>query len=143
MSGVECEPGETQVSPGAYRRCTGRCILRRRGGRGAAGRAGRLGARQPPQGLCGGVRLLRAHGGALLAPAPRRHPGHAAPHGLPRRPGGGRGLAAGAVGLILLHVHCPDGSPGHLAVSHAGPWLVLGALAPWVRARLRTTGHAP
>ncbi|MET0403498.1 MAG: NrsF family protein [Cystobacter sp.] len=53
------------------------------------------------------------------------------------------GLAAGAVGLFLLHVHCPDGSPGHLAVSHVGPWLVLGALAPWVRARLRTTLHAP
>ncbi|MFY0574283.1 NrsF family protein [Cystobacter fuscus] len=53
------------------------------------------------------------------------------------------GLAAGAVGLILLHVHCPDGSPEHLAVSHVGPWLVLGALAPWVRARLRTTRHAP
>jgi hypothetical protein len=53
------------------------------------------------------------------------------------------GLAAGAVGLILVHVHCSDGSPEHLAAAHVGPWLVMGALALWVRSRLRTTQHAP
>jgi hypothetical protein len=53
------------------------------------------------------------------------------------------GLAAGAVGLLLVHLHCSDGSPEHLAAAHVGPWLVLGALAPWVRSRLRTTQHAP
>lgn len=53
------------------------------------------------------------------------------------------GLSAGAVGLLLLHVHCPDGSAAHLAASHVGPWLLLGALSLLVRSRLPTSSHAP
>jgi hypothetical protein len=53
------------------------------------------------------------------------------------------GLSAGAVGLFLLHLHCPDGSAPHLAASHVGPWLLLGVLALLVRARLPTRNHAP
>lgn len=53
------------------------------------------------------------------------------------------GLSAGAVGLLLLHVHCPDGSAAHLAASHVGPWLLLGALALLVRSRLPSHNHAP
>jgi hypothetical protein len=53
------------------------------------------------------------------------------------------GLSAGAVGLLLLHLHCPDGSAPHLAASHVGPWLLLGLLALLVRARLPTRIHAP
>ncbi len=53
------------------------------------------------------------------------------------------GLSAGAVGLLLLHVHCPDGSAAHLAASHVGPWLLLGGLALLVRSRLPTYNHAP
>jgi hypothetical protein len=53
------------------------------------------------------------------------------------------GLSAGAVGLLLLHVHCPDGSAAHLAASHVGPWLLLGGLALLVRSRMPTYNHAP
>jgi hypothetical protein len=53
------------------------------------------------------------------------------------------GLSAGAVGLLLLHLHCPDGTASHLAASHVGPWLLLGVLALGVRARLTTRTHAP
>ncbi|WNG40002.1 DUF1109 family protein [Archangium violaceum] len=53
------------------------------------------------------------------------------------------GLSAGAVGLLLLHVHCPDGSAPHLMASHVGPWLLLGGLALLVRSRIPTHTHAP
>ncbi len=53
------------------------------------------------------------------------------------------GLSAGAVGLFLLNLHCPDGSVPHLAASHVAPWLLLGVLALLVRARLPTRIHAP
>ena len=53
------------------------------------------------------------------------------------------GLSAGAVGLLLLHVHCPDGSAAHLAAAHLGPWLLLGALALFVRSSLPAYHHAP
>jgi hypothetical protein len=53
------------------------------------------------------------------------------------------GLSAGAVGLFLLHLHCPDGSAGHLAFSHVAPWLLLGAVALLVRSRLPSQSHAP
>jgi hypothetical protein len=53
------------------------------------------------------------------------------------------GLSAGAVGLLLLHLHCPDGSTAHLTLSHVGPWLLLGGVALLVRARLPTRSHAP
>ncbi|PTL84094.1 NrsF family protein [Vitiosangium sp. GDMCC 1.1324] len=53
------------------------------------------------------------------------------------------GLSAGAVGLLLLHMHCPNGSTVHLAAAHVGPWLLLGGLALLVRSRLPTNNHAP
>lgn len=53
------------------------------------------------------------------------------------------GLSAGAVGLLLLHMHCPNGSAVHLAAAHVGPWLLLGGLALLVRSRLPTQNHAP
>jgi hypothetical protein len=53
------------------------------------------------------------------------------------------GLSAGAVGLFLLHLHCPDGSARHLAFSHVGPWLLLGAVALRVRSRMPSRTHAP
>jgi hypothetical protein len=53
------------------------------------------------------------------------------------------GLSAGAVGLFLLHLHCPDGSARHLALSHVGPWLLLGAVALLLRSRLPSRTHAP
>ena len=53
------------------------------------------------------------------------------------------GLSAGAVGLLLLHVHCSDGSAAHLAASHVGPWLLLGGLALLVRSRLPTDNYTP
>ncbi len=53
------------------------------------------------------------------------------------------GLSAGAVGLFLLHLHCPDGSAGHLAFSHVAPWLLLGAVALLVRSLLPSQSHAP
>ncbi|WP_434383469.1 DUF1109 domain-containing protein [Melittangium boletus] len=53
------------------------------------------------------------------------------------------GLAAGAVGLVLVHLRCPEGGTAHLTLSHVGPWLLVGALVPWVRAYLPTRIHAP
>jgi len=53
------------------------------------------------------------------------------------------GLSAGAVGLFLLHLHCPDGSARHLAFSHVGSWLLLGVVALLVRSRLPSHSHAP
>jgi hypothetical protein len=53
------------------------------------------------------------------------------------------GLSAGAVGLLLLHLHCPDGSAPHLALSHVAPWLLVGGLAVLVRSRLSSRSYAP
>jgi len=53
------------------------------------------------------------------------------------------GLSAGAVGLFVLHVHCPNGSAAHLGLSHVAPWLLVGGLAVWARSRLRSHSYAP
>ncbi|XXF77020.1 NrsF family protein [Myxococcaceae bacterium GXIMD 01537] len=53
------------------------------------------------------------------------------------------GLSAGAVGLLMLHLHCPNGSPAHLALSHVAPWLLVGGLAVLVRSRLGSRTYAP
>lgn len=53
------------------------------------------------------------------------------------------GLSAGGVGLFLLHLHCPDGSAAHLALSHVTPWLLVGGLAVLVRSRLSSRSYAP
>lgn len=53
------------------------------------------------------------------------------------------GLSAGAVGLFVLHLHCPNGSAAHLGLSHVAPWLLVGGLAVWARSRLRAHSYAP
>jgi hypothetical protein len=53
------------------------------------------------------------------------------------------GLCAGAVGALVLHLHCGDGSPAHLLVFHVLPWLALGALAVLARRRLPSATFAP
>jgi hypothetical protein len=53
------------------------------------------------------------------------------------------GLSAGAVGLLLLHLHCPNGGVAHLALSHVAPWLLVGGLAVLVRSRLSSRTYAP
>ncbi len=51
--------------------------------------------------------------------------------------------AAGAVGLLALHLHCPIGDWRHLGVFHLLPWpfLVLAGVA--IRRKLSSTSHAP
>ncbi len=53
------------------------------------------------------------------------------------------GLSAGAVGLFVLHLHCPNGSAMHLGLSHVAPWLLVGGLAVWARSRLGSHSYAP
>lgn len=53
------------------------------------------------------------------------------------------GLSAGAVGLMLLHLHCPDGSASHLLLAHVAPWLLLGGAVLAVRRWLGSQTYAP
>lgn len=53
------------------------------------------------------------------------------------------GLSAGAASLLVLHLHCPDGTASHLLWGHVVPWLALGAIAVLLRSRLPTSSHAP
>ena len=53
------------------------------------------------------------------------------------------GLSGGAAGLIGLHFHCPNGTPGHLLTFHLLPWVAWWGLAALARARLRTHSFAP
>ena len=53
------------------------------------------------------------------------------------------GTAAGAGGLLALHLHCPIGTVEHLLAFHLAPWLGLAALAVVLRRVLPTTSHAP
>jgi hypothetical protein len=52
-------------------------------------------------------------------------------------------MSAGAVGLLVLHIHCHIGSPSHLLVFHVLPWLALVAVAAVVRSRLPSRSFAP
>lgn len=53
------------------------------------------------------------------------------------------GLSAGGVGLLVLHLHCPDGTASHLMSAHVLPWLLLAGAAVLIRSRLPTRSHAP
>lgn len=53
------------------------------------------------------------------------------------------GLSAGAASLLVLHLHCPDGTASHLLWGHVVPWLGLGGIAVLLRSRLPTSSHAP
>jgi hypothetical protein len=53
------------------------------------------------------------------------------------------GLSAAGVSLFVLHLHCPDGTAGHLMLGHLMPWLLLAGVALFLRARLPTRSYAP
>jgi len=53
------------------------------------------------------------------------------------------GLSAAGVSLLILHLHCPDGTVSHLMSAHVIPWLLLGGVAVLVRSRLPTRSYAP
>jgi len=53
------------------------------------------------------------------------------------------GLSAAGVSLFVLHLHCPDGTAGHLMLGHLVPWLLLAGVALFLRARMPTRSYAP
>jgi hypothetical protein len=53
------------------------------------------------------------------------------------------GLAAGAGGLLALHLHCPNGMPSHLIVFHLVPWGLVSLAALGLRRLLRSSSWAP
>jgi hypothetical protein len=53
------------------------------------------------------------------------------------------GLSSAGVGLLVLHLHCPDGTASHLLGAHVLPWLLLAGAAIFIRSRLPTRSHAP
>ena len=53
------------------------------------------------------------------------------------------GLAAGAGGLLTLHLHCPNGTLGHLVVFHVVPWVLVSLLAVGIRRWLPSASWAP
>lgn len=53
------------------------------------------------------------------------------------------GVAAGAPGVVALHLHCPIGLELHIAAGHVAPWVVVAFLVVWLRSRLTTRSYAP
>ena len=53
------------------------------------------------------------------------------------------GLAAGAGGLLTLHLHCPNGTLGHLVAFHLVPWVLVSVIALGVRRWLRSASWVP
>ena len=53
------------------------------------------------------------------------------------------GLSAAGVSLLVLHIHCPDGTVSHLLSAHVLPWLLLAGVSVLVRSRLPTRSYAP
>ncbi|WP_404369181.1 DUF1109 domain-containing protein [Corallococcus coralloides] len=53
------------------------------------------------------------------------------------------GLSSAGVSLLVLHVHCPDGSAGHLMLGHVLPWFALAGVAVFIRSRLPSRSFAP
>lgn len=43
------------------------------------------------------------------------------------------GLSVGATGLLVLHLHCGDGSASHLFAFHLAPWLFMASAAVLLR----------
>jgi hypothetical protein len=86
---------------------------------------------------CASLGLVLSAAPALVALEALRHVAFHASRAL------AAGLAAGAVGLLVLHLHCPEGGAAHLALAHVGPWLLVSALVLAARAQLATRVHAP
>jgi hypothetical protein len=53
------------------------------------------------------------------------------------------GLAAGAGGLLTLHLHCPNGTLAHLLVFHLAPWVLVSLVAVGLRRKLPSASWAP
>jgi len=53
------------------------------------------------------------------------------------------GLAAGAGGLLALHLHCPNGMLSHLIVFHLVPWVLVSLAALGLRRLVRSASWAP
>ncbi|QSQ23142.1 DUF1109 domain-containing protein [Pyxidicoccus parkwayensis] len=53
------------------------------------------------------------------------------------------GLSAAGVSLLVLHLHCSDGTVRHLVSAHVLPWLLLAGVAVLIRSRLPTRSYAP
>jgi len=53
------------------------------------------------------------------------------------------GMGSGAVGLLVLHLHCEIGSASHLLFFHVLPWVALVAAVVAVRSRLPSRSFAP
>ena len=53
------------------------------------------------------------------------------------------GMSAGAVGLLVLHLHCGNGSAAHLLLFHVLPWVALVAVVVGIRSRLPSRSFAP
>ena len=53
------------------------------------------------------------------------------------------GLAAGATGVLALHLHCPIGTPSHLVLFHLLPWVAAAAVAVFIRSRVHSGSFAP
>lgn len=53
------------------------------------------------------------------------------------------GLAAGAGGLVTLHLHCMNGTLAHLVVFHLVPWVLVSVLAVALRRVLPSATWAP
>ncbi|WP_224370683.1 NrsF family protein [Hyalangium versicolor] len=53
------------------------------------------------------------------------------------------GLSSAGVSLFVVHLHCSDGTTGHLMFGHLVPWLLLSGVALFLRSRLPTRSHAP
>jgi hypothetical protein len=53
------------------------------------------------------------------------------------------GAAAGAGGMLALHLHCPNGTMSHLLVFHVLPWFLLAFVLAGVRMALPSKSAAP
>jgi hypothetical protein len=53
------------------------------------------------------------------------------------------GMGTGAVGLLVLHLHCPVGSASHLLFFHVLPWVALVAAVVAARSLLPSRSFAP
>lgn len=53
------------------------------------------------------------------------------------------GLAAGAGGMLALHVSCPDGGLAHLLAYHLAPWSLVALGLVLVRRRLSSASFVP
>ena len=53
------------------------------------------------------------------------------------------GLAAGATGVLALHLHCPIGTPSHLILFHLVPWVAAAGVSLLIRSRVHSRSFAP